>query len=368
MKLKLATCSFFLIISISIQAQEKDTNQLKISGYVDSYISAFSNDISQQIFQPYTTAGARNNTFGVNVAQIGLHYRSNKVRGNFIYHDGDIPQATWSADFTNLQESNAGFKVAKGLWLDMGFFRTHIGTESFLPKNNMLSQTSFITYNEPFYQAGAKLSYEAKRNWNFELWITNGYNRHVDNNDSKSIGMLVNKKLSERTSLTYTNMFGNESDDTSTVRQFRYYDNIYLNHNWRKKVFFTAGFDYGYQTNSDLNDAVDFAVYYAALLTIRYQFNTKYSITARGEFSNDKNGFINGTYSAINNNVKGIDLYGFTIGGECKPNDKSYVRLEGRYLSAGENQTIFTENGNITNTRLEVMFTMGFFIEKAFKL
>ncbi|MFT6947388.1 MAG: hypothetical protein ACJARP_001812 [Vicingaceae bacterium] len=374
MYLKVVISSLFLIVSISIQAQKKDTSQLKISAYVDSYMSSFSNDLNQQTFQPYTTAGARDNTFGVNVAQIGLHYTGNSIRGNFIYHDGDIPQATWSNNFNNLQEANAGFKLLDGLWLDMGFFATHIGTESFLPKENMLGQTSFITYNEPFYQAGAKLSYGAKNHWNFELWVANGYNRHVDNNDAKSVGVQVKKEFSKNTCITYSNMFGRESDDSSAVDQYRFYNNIYLNHNWKDKIYLTAGFDLGTQTNTDLSNADKTALMYAGLLTVRYQFTPKYSVTARGEFSEDENGFINGLYQtgfvgfSLIPVYEGISLYGITLGGEYKPNDNSYVRLDGRYLATGNNQNIFIENGSVTNERLEIMITIGFFIDKAFKI
>jgi hypothetical protein len=374
MYLKVVISSLFLIVSISIQAQKKDTSQLKISAYVDSYMSSFSNDLNQQTFQPYTTAGARDNTFGVNVAQIGLHYTGNSIRGNFIYHDGDIPQATWSNNFNNLQEANAGFKLLDGLWLDMGFFATHIGTESFLPKENMLGQTSFITYNEPFYQAGAKLSYGAKNHWDFELWVANGYNRHVDNNDAKSVGVQVKKEFSKNTCITYSNMFGRESDDSSAVDQYRFYNNIYLNHNWKDKIYLTAGFDLGTQTNTDLSNADKTALMYAGLLTVRYQFTPKYSVTARGEFSEDENGFINGLYQtgfvgfSLIPVYEGISLYGITLGGEYKPNDNSYVRLDGRYLATGNNQNIFIENGSVTNERLEIMITIGFFIDKAFKI
>ncbi|MFT5668473.1 MAG: hypothetical protein ACI9DK_002677 [Vicingaceae bacterium] len=374
MYLKVVISSLFLIVSISIQAQKKDTSQLKISAYVDSYMSSFSNDLNQQTFQPYTTAGARDNTFGVNVAQIGLHYTGNSIRGNFIYHDGDIPQATWSNNFNNLQEANAGFKLLDGLWLDMGFFATHIGTESFLPKENMLGQTSFITYNEPFYQAGAKLSYGAKNHWNFELWVANGYNRHVDNNDAKSVGVQVKKEFSKNTCITYSNMYGRESDDSSAVDQYRFYNNIYLNHNWKDKIYLTAGFDLGTQTNTDLSNADKTALMYAGLLTVRYQFTPKYSVTARGEFSEDENGFINGLYQtgfvgfSLIPVYEGISLYGITLGGEYKPNDNSYIRLDGRYLATGNNQNIFIENGSVTNERLEIMITIGFFIDKAFKI
>jgi hypothetical protein len=42
--------------------------------------------------------------------------------------------------------------------------------------------------------------------------------------------------------------------------------------------------------------------------------------------------------------------------------------LDGRYLATGNNQNIFIENGSVTNERLEIMITIGFFIDKAFKI
>lgn len=372
MKLKTAILFIFSAISFFARAQVKDTSVLKISGYVDTYISSFTNELDQQTFQPYTTSGARGNTFGVNIAQIGMHYTSNNIRGNFIYHDGDIPQATWSSNFTNLQEANAGFKLGKRVWFDMGFFSTHIGTESFLPKENMLGQTSFITYNEPFYQAGAKLSFELKRDWDIELWVANGYNRHVDNNKAKSVGILVNKEFSESTSITYTNLYGRESEEDAFLEQFRFYQNLYLNQSWGKKLFLSAGVDLALQTNSQLDNPTGTATMYAGLVTMRYQFKPKYSITARYEFSNDEDGFINDTirrrlFPTRNVVTEGINLYGFTLGGEYKPNENSYVRLEGRYLQTGPKQNIFLENERFVNERYEVLFTIGFFIDKSFR-
>lgn len=349
-------------------SQEKDTNQIRISTYVDGYLSAFSNDLSQQQFQPFTTVGARDNTFGVNVAQFGIHYTNNSVRGNFIYHDGDIPQATWSSNFNNLQEANMGVKLKKNLWFDMGFFATHIGTESFLPKNNMLSSTAFKTFNEPFYQAGAKLSYQPTDNWYLELWGLNGYNSFTDNNDAKSVGLLVNRDFGKYTSLTYTNLYGRESSDDALREQYRLYQNLYLNQNWNDKIFLTIGGDLGIQTNSALSNANEEAYLYAGVLTLRYQLNKEYSLTTRGEVFNDENGFISGVTVNSRGEIVGIELLGITLGGEYRPKPNAYVRLEGRYAQTENKQALLIENGEMVNDRMEVLFTMGFYLDKAFKL
>lgn len=349
------------------QETEENKHSLTVSGYVDSYFAGYDNDLGQQKFQPFITVGARDNTFGVNVAQFGLHYEHEKVRGNVTLHYGDIPQATWSGDFNMIQEANVGLRLTDGLWLDTGFFTTHIGTESFLPKNNMLSSTAFITYNEPFYQAGAKLSYENVENWYFELWALNGYNNYVDNNDAKSVGALISHNFSENTSITYTNIYGRESEDGISPEQNRFYQNIYLNQNWNDKVFLTLGFDYGIQTNSELDNPEETATMYGGLVTARYQFSPEWSLTGRAELFKNKNGFISGTTINTERNFAGVELTGYTLGTEYRPINNAYLRAEARYTSAADELEIFINNGQPTNNRFEVLVTMGFEIDKVFK-
>lgn len=372
MKNKIIIISLLLFSILKAQAQENDSipieneHKITISGYVDGYLSAYSNNFPQQEFQPFITVGARDNSFGLNVAQFGLSYQYKYVRSNLTLHWGDIPKATWSKDFNEIQEANVGVRLMEGLWLDAGFFRTHIGTESFLPKNNLLSSTAFITYNEPFYQAGAKLSYDVWEKWYFELWALNGYNNFVDNNDAKSVGALISYKFSDNASVTYTNIYGRESGDDLDFKQNRFYQNIYLNKNWNEKVFVSLGFDYGLQTNSKLENPDETASMFGGLATLRYQFNPKFSITGRGEIFKDENGFISGTVENNNGKNVGIELTAFTLGAEYRPMETAYIRAEGRFTNAKDGLDIFLENDKLTNHRYELLLTMGINIEKTF--
>jgi hypothetical protein len=340
---------------------------LTFKAYADGYFSAYSNDLPQSEFQPFETAGARDNTIGLNVGQIGLSYEHDRVRANVTFHFGDIPQATWSQDYNEVQEANAGMRLADGLWLDAGFFATHIGTESFLPKNNFLSNTAFKTFNEPFYQAGARLSYDKVKDWYFELWALNGYNLFLDNNDAKSVGALVKYSFNENSSITYTNIYGRESPDDVVLNQYRFYQNIYCNQNWADRWFLVLGFDLGLQTNSELLDPNDGATMFAALATLRYQISKEWSITGRGEVFNDPDGFIGGTFQRLDGSLTGFELIGLSLGTEYRPVEGSYLRGETRYTSAGSDQLIFNQNGRPENTRWEVLFTLGLDVEKAFQ-
>lgn len=350
-------------------AQEKtpDDHTLTLSTYVDGYYSGYNTDADGNTFRPYITVGARGNSIGINVAQIGINYAHKNIRSNVVLHYGDIPQATWSSNHNNIQEGNVGIKLAEGVWFDAGAFATHIGTESFLPKNNMLSSTAFKTYNEPFYQTGAKLTYDKPENLELQFWILNGYNSFVDNNKSKSLGFLLSYSLSDNTSITYTNLIGREDPFGSNIVQNRFYQNIYLNTSWQDQVFLTAGFDMGTQTNSDLQNSDESALMYAGLLTSRYQFDPKWSITARAEIFNDKNGFISGLVQNTDNEAVGLELFGFTFGTEYKPAENAYFRAETRFTNAPEYLKIFRADNADQNSRLEILLTMGLALEKIFK-
>ena len=374
MKKMLSFCLFFILFTqTTTYAQEEDSDDhtITLSSYVDGYYSGFNTDGSPNNFRSYTTVGARGNSIGINVAQVGVKYEHKNVRSNVVLHYGDIPQATWSPNHNNIQEGNVGIKLADGVWFDVGLFATHIGTESFLPKNNMLSSTAFKTYNEPFYQSGAKLTYDKPENLELQFWILNGYNNFVDNNKSKSLGFLLSYSFSDNTSITYTNLIGREDEIAGfggDSKQNRFYQNIYLNTSWQDKVFLSAGFDMGTQTNSDLLVQDESALMYAGLLTTRYQFDPEWSVTARAEIFNDKNGFISGLVRNTDNEFVGLELFGLTFGTEYKPVENVYVRAETRFTNAPEYLEIFRADNANQSSRVELLLTMGLALEKIFKM
>jgi len=357
-----------MLLSVSslniLSAQETDTTSLSIHAYADAYYARFSDGRALGALQSYTTVSPRHNQWSLNMAEIGVHYSSPWVRGNVTIHHGDIVAATWSTRFPALQEANVGVLLADDLWLDMGFFHTHIGTESFLPRKNLLSSTAVATFNEPFYQAGAKLSYEGWENWTAELWIVNGYNLFSDVNSAKSIGALISYQINENTSVTYTNLFGRESEDDLLIDQFRSYHNLYLNMDLANGGSLIIGGDYGRQTNTPfdpLSSVIEDATMYNALLIYRQPIADKYSATFRAEVFNDPDGFISGVVAAPNFNPRGLEMIGLTLGVEYKPSADSYLRIESRWIQTPEELEFF--NSDPSNQRLEGMITAGMYIE-----
>lgn len=358
LKSTLTLCLAF--VAMQLFAQEKSS--LELDFYADTYYSAFTDESPG--YQKYTTVSPLSNTIGLNVLQIGLNYSSQNIRSTGILHFGDIMNATWSSHAPFVQEANVGVHLYQDWWLDVGMFATHIGTESFLPKNNDLSSTAVATYNEPFYQGGAKLSYEGSEKYDLQFWVINGYNLFLDDNKAKSVGLLFTYNFSESLSLTYTNLFGRESAD-GAKSQIRTYHNAYMNGQLTKKLKLTVGVDVGTQTNSSLTSANGSATMFNALATLRYQMTPKLSMTGRYEIFRDEHGFISGL--PISTVSKGLELDGYTLGAEYKPNPNSYMRAETRYITTGNGLNIFLTDNNFTNNRTEFLVTIGTYLTKKLK-
>jgi hypothetical protein len=294
-----------------------------------------------------------------------VHYSRDRIRANFTYHTGDIVTATWADRFTNVQEANVGLRLGGNWWVDAGLFRTHIGGESFLPKNIRLSSTAFATFNEPFYQAGARLRHTPDDRWHLEAWLLNGYNQFVDDNRAKSLGLLLEYAPNEATTLTYNNLIGNEAPDNGNRRQLRFYQNAYWEQRWNDRFSSLLSVDLGVQSNSELVPGGREALLYAALLTLRYRIDDRWSLTGRGELFRDRTGFISGTLFNSSGRPSGAKLTGWTLGGEYRPYSNAYLRAEGRYTAAADGLRPFPRKGSEVGWRWEVLLTFGVFLEQA---
>ena len=292
------------------------------------------------------------------MVQITAQYTAEKVRAIVTLHYGDLPSAAWSPVFNIIQEANAGVRLTKKLWLDAGFFKTHIGTEALLPKDNITSSISIITFYEPWWQAGFKLTYTPNDNLLICLHVLNGYNTYVETNKSKSIGLSLAYTFGEKGSLGYYNLIGDESMDNSHVH-LRVLNNLVFTYQFTEKFKGLIGVDYISQQRSSISDSIKTASVYSAILTLKYLLKQKFGIYARGEMYSDKDGILSPKIINTSGKTTGYILNGATLGLEYKPVDNAYIRLEGRDLIMDNQQKIFRTNGSYTNSRLEAMIHVG---------
>ena len=243
--------------------------------------------------------------------------------------------------------------------MDAGLFKTHIGTEALLPKDNIASSLAIITFYEPWFQAGVKLSYLPNDNLTVCLHVLNGYNSFVENNKKKSIGLAVSYLLGEKGSIGYYNLYGDETPDSIHISHTRFLHNLVFTYQVTKKLKVLIGGDLISQQNSAITNAKKTAVVYGAIATLKYQFTPTFGAYARGEMFNYDDGFLTGVITDTNNKLAGFKLWGITAGLEYKPTENSFIRLEGRQLQMNKNQEIFRWKGKNESQRFEMMLHAG---------
>jgi hypothetical protein len=330
---------------------------LKISGYVDGYYAYYTDSVGPADYQKFPTISPRSNNFGLNIAAVSFNYDADKVRGVATLHYGDIPKSAWSPTFNNIMEARVGYHLCKKMWVDVGFFRTHFGTEGLLPKENIASSISIPTFYEPYFESGMRLDYLASDKLTIDLYVLNGYNIYEENNNKKSFGLLATYKLSDKGNIGYSNYIGDDTPDSISVSHLRVHNNIFFNYQFGK-LKMQIGLDYCMQQNSDTTGTKS-ASMFSALASFKYNCCKNFSIYTRGEMLNDPMGFMTGAFTDLDNKTTGYKTSGITGGVEYTPTEASYIRLEARELVFDKAQEIFYSDGYTMNNRTEVMLNLG---------
>lgn len=356
---------FIFIPALYCHAQSNDSTlhaaankKFKISGYIDAYYAYYTDSAGSNDFQKIASVSPRSKRFWLNTAQIGVEYNAQKIRGIVTLQYGDITETSLSPPFNNIVEAHAGIRLLKNCWFNAGLFRTHFGTESVLPKENLLSSLTVNTYYESCNEAGVRLNYTTPNNtWAFAVYGLNGYNIYKDNNRKKSLGALITYTQGDYY-IGYSNYIGDDSPRADSVKHLRIQQNIFFNYQ-HNKLKLQAGVDNCIQQNADYLHPNLVATMYSGLAALKYQLKEKFAISVRAEIFQDPQGFMSGVILNKDNSYTGYKLYGYTVGAEYKPTQNSYIRIEGRQLQMEKNQEIFRWNGKSSSSRLELLLNLG---------
>ncbi len=347
----------FAIIQLNqVKAQDSSglyiSRDLKISAYIDAYYS-YDTDKKNSL-KLFSTYSPYRDQMRLNIAQISLKYKSEKdnLRGIFTLQYGDIPDLNWkpSTKFSNIQEANFGYSPIKNLWIDAGYFLSHIGAEG-LPKDDYFTSIALISVEEPNPQSGVRIMYDFSEKFSAGLHIINGYNLYEDNNKNKTLGLQFNYKLTPDISLSFNNLIGNEMP-SGTDGKFLTLNNLIVNASPYKNLELLMNLDIGTQEKSKLSDSNATAYLYGGFVAARYRFSKFFSASVRGEYYQDLDGILSGI--VLNN--KGLKSNAITFGIEYKPAENAYARFEYTYLRLDESLRVFYNNDN---QRHEIIISSG---------
>ncbi len=341
-------------------AQKIDTvSSFSVTGYVDAYYAYYTDSVGPGNFQKFPGVSPRSNNPSLNTAMLSLNYTSDKLRATTVLHFGDIAAAGWAPEpYNHIMEAHVGIKIVNKLWIDAGFFRTHFGTESILPSENITSSIAVGTFYEPLYESGIRLNYDPTPKLDINLFLLNGYNVFVDNNNKKSFGLAATYAFNESAGIGYTNYTGDETPVGKSGSHLRIHNNVFFNFQ-KRKIKLQVGGDLCMQQNSDLATGTETATMYSGLATLKYQFVPKVAVYGRAEVFSDPDGWMSGVIKDYYGKPTGYKLWGITAGLEVKPTAESYVRLEARYLQMQKDQYIFMNGGDVQNARFEIMVNAG---------
>jgi len=341
-------------------AQSSDSmSSWSLSAYADVYYAKYSDEVSVGNFQQFASISPRNNSFGLNVLQISSQYDGPNFRAAATLHYGDVPSSSWSQNYNAIQEAHVGVRILKTLWLDAGFFKTHFGTEYLMPKDNIASSLAMISYYEPFYESGVRLNFDPTKNLEINLFLLNGYNMFIDNNNTKSFGMGITYLLGDKGNIGYTDYIGDDAPPGSSLPHTRFANNLFLNYNFSRKLTVQAGGDFFVQQNSDLFNLTKPGIAYGALGTLKYQVKSRFAVYERTDFFYDGEGILSPAYTYPNGNQLGYTSVSQTTGVEYKPSENSYIRVEYRRINMLNNEDIFITNHRNVDYRNDLMVNMG---------
>ena len=212
----------------SAQGASSDTSaHVTFGAFVDSYYAydfgrppSFDRSFAGGAL--FTTQPARHNEFNVNLAFVEAKVDAPRHRGRLALQAGTSVQSNYSGEPTNgqvsgpslarvIQEATAGVKLAENVWVDGGIFFSHIGTESFVSRDNPTYTRSLPAEYTPYYSSGVKLTWAATAKLTARADVVNGWQNISENNTGKGAGVRLDYAVAPTATLSYYDFFSDEA-------------------------------------------------------------------------------------------------------------------------------------------------------------
>jgi hypothetical protein len=327
---------------------EKPT--LTVSGFADVYyVYDFAQPQGIQR-QEFLYNHNRHNEFNLNLSILKLNLKHSKYRANLALQSGTYVADNYADEpalFRSLFEANIGISLNKknNLWLDAGIFPSHIGFESALSIDNWTLTRSILAENSPYFETGAKITYQASKKWEISGLLLNGWQniQRVQGNSMLSIGSQLRYTINENLFFNWSTFIGTDYPDD--LRKMRYFNNFYGQIQFNRRLGLILGFDIGSEQISKGSNDMNY--WYSPVLIGRFTISDNLNSAIRIEHYRDMMGVMI---------PKGIDntfnVSGLSINIDYTPLKAIVCRIEGRLLS--NQDPIFQSKTIPTSTNFSV--------------
>ncbi|WP_303312796.1 porin [Hymenobacter sp. BT730] len=306
---------------------------LTFYGFVDAYYGYDFGHGDTHDRPAFLYSHDRQNEFTVNNAVLGLRYQDERVRGALGLHAGSYVVVNYAAEEPVIQhvyEAYAGFRPFRKAWLDVGIFTSHIGFESALSQDNWTLTRSLMAENSPYFESGARLTYEVSPPLTLTALVLNGWQNIRETNQSKAVGTQVQwKPAGGKWVLNSSSFYGNEQPRDS-LRRRRLFHDFYGSYAATQRLSLALVFDIGQQQATDDGKR---DTWHAGAAFLRYQLAPQWTGALRAEYYQAERGVVIQSLTPAPG-AAAVTLRGASLNLDYAPARQVLVRLEGRLLAA----------------------------------
>ena len=347
---RILTFSILCLASLVATAQDDNPWQqmpdFRIGGFMDVFYVYDFNEPQGSTRQPFLYNHNRHNEFNLNLGLLKIGVDHAKYRANLGLQVGTYVNDNMASEPESLKylfEANIGISLNEknNLWLDAGILPSHIGFESAISMENYTLTRSILAENSPYFETGAKLTYNPSDKWEIAGLILNGWQRiqRLKGNSLPSFGTQVTFTPSEAVTVNWSTFIG--TDDPDETRRMRYFNNFYGQFRVSEKFEFIAGFDIGAQQESKGSSNYD--IWLSPVIIGQYHFSDHWKSAVRAEYYQDETGIIIST-----DTPNGFQTTGLSLNLDYLPSKKIICRIEGRLLNS-KDEVFETKTGTSNN-------------------
>lgn len=181
-------------------AQASDTSAVvRFGGFVDTYF-AWDFGRPPTLDRAFTTQAARHAEVNVSLAFVEATLAAPRTRGRLALQYGTSVHVNYAGeprlgavsgpDLSHfIQEAFVGYRVADRAWLDAGVMLAPFGGESWISRDNWTYTRSLVAENSPYYEAGARLTWQAAPEVEAQLHVINGWQNISETNEDKALAL-----------------------------------------------------------------------------------------------------------------------------------------------------------------------------------
>ena len=308
---------------------------VQFHGWVDVYAALNLNRPPDKLsFLPATgTSAPRANELNLNAAALDVSLDPKPVGFHLTLAAGSSIDVLHGATGNPVYQASVSGSVS-GLLIEAGIYPSHIGYESYFTKDNWNYTHGWMGEYSPYYQAGVKAAYTFDAHWSAQVHFLNGWQILGDNNRAKAVGTQI-AWTSDKATVALNGFAGPElpGDDS----HWRLFGDLTAVFKATEKLSLGATADLGWQDR-----AQGAAIWHAASLYARYAVSETVALTLRGEYYDDRDGFMSGTSQVLRDGTVTLEL---------KPDQHVILKLESR-LDVSDADVFTTQNGKSSTQAL----------------